>query len=154
MEESIKKLLQEIDEAKKDVKSLIEKMEVSSLIEGLPDGLDTETNDDDETISEGMRQIIGLARAIIKKPRILILDEALSAVDSETETRVRQNIFNIIKDATVLIIAHRLNMTEDIDQIVVMKDGSVVETGNYTQLIEAKGEYYRLITSQKEGKEI
>ncbi len=142
------------DVSEEDVKSLIEKMEVSSLIEGLPDGLDTETNDDDETISEGMRQIIGLARAIIKKPRILILDEALSAVDSETETRVRKNIFNIIKDATVLIIAHRLNMTEDIDQIVVMKDGSVVETGNYTQLIEAKGEYYRLITSQKEGKEI
>ena len=84
------------DKTGEDVKKLIDKMGVTQLIGNLPDGLDTITSDDDETISEGMRQIIGLARAVIREPRILIMDEALSAVDPETEQQVRSNIFNII----------------------------------------------------------
>ena len=137
-----------------DVKALIEKMGVSQLINNLPDGLDTVTSDDDETISEGMRQIIGLARAVIREPRILIMDEALSAVDPETEQQVRSSIFSIIEDATILVIAHRLSATENLDNIIVMKDGQIVEEGNFQKLMDKKGEYYRLYNSQLEGKEI
>lgn len=143
-----------MEKTSEDVKALIEKMGVSQLINNLPDGLDTVTSDDDETISEGMRQIIGLARAVIREPRILIMDEALSAVDPETEQQVRSSIFSIIEDATILVIAHRLSATENLDNIIVMKDGQIVEEGNFQILMDKKGEYYRLYNSQLEGKEI
>ena len=142
------------DKTREDVQKVARDMGILPLLEMLPDGLDTVTSDEDEQVSEGLRQIIGLARAVIREPRILIMDEALSAVDPETERKVRENIFNIISDATILIIAHRLRTTESLDRIVVMRDGSVVEDGSFRELMELKGEYYRLYSSQSEGKEI
>jgi ABC-type multidrug transport system fused ATPase/permease subunit len=142
------------DKTEEDTLHLAERMGILPLIEKLPDGMDTVTSDDDETISEGMRQIIGLARAVIREPRILIMDEALSAVDPLTEQMVRSNIFSIVPDATILVIAHRLKSTETIDKIIVMKDGNVVEEGSFEELMETRGEYHRLYTSQQSGNEI
>ena len=142
------------DKDEDDTLDIVKKMGVLSLIEKLPDGLNTMTSDDDETISEGMRQIIGLARAVIREPRILIMDEALSAVDPLTEQMVRSNIFSITPDATILVIAHRLKSTETIDKIIVMKDGHIAEEGSFEELMESRGEYHRLYTSQQSGNEI
>lgn len=142
------------DKDEDDTLDIVKKMGVLPLIEKLPDGLNTMTSDDDETISEGMRQIIGLARAVIREPRILIMDEALSAVDPLTEQMVRSNIFSITPDATILVIAHRLKSTETIDKIIVMKDGHIAEEGSFEELMESRGEYHRLYTSQQSGNEI
>lgn len=135
------------------VEQLIDKMNIRSFIDRLPSGLETETSDDDKTMSEGIRQIIGLARAAIRNPKILILDEALSAVDAATEQSIRSGIMNLRKDSNTLLIAHRLETIMDADRILVMKDGSVIEDGPAKALLAQEGEFKRLYTSQMAGQE-
>ncbi len=136
------------------VEDVLKVMGVRDIFSRLPNDLDTETNDDDETISEGMRQIIGLARAIVRKPKLLVLDEALCSVDKETETMIRENVRKRMGDVTSITIAHRLDTTEDADRIIVLKDGAVVEEGTKNELLKAGKEYYRLYMSQQQGREI
>ena len=136
------------------VEDVLKVMGVRDIFSRLPNDLDTETNDDDETISEGMRQIIGLARAIVRKPKLLVLDEALCSVDKETETMIRENVRKHMGDVTSITIAHRLDTTEDADRIIVLKDGAVVEEGTKNELLKAGKEYYRLYMSQQQGREI
>jgi ATP-binding cassette subfamily B protein len=140
--------------SKEGAKNITDAMGVTGMIEALPDGFDTETYDDDETISEGMRQIIGMARALAKNPNILILDEALSSVDPITEQMIRTNITDKLRSITMILIAHRLDTAKQSDKIIVMKDGHIVEEGCHDSLMNEGKEYYRLYSSQMAGNEI
>ena len=104
--------------------------------------------------SGGMKQRVLLAQALLGNPKILILDEATSSVDTRTEKRIQDAMTNLMKNRTSLIIAHRLSTIQDADVIVVMDNGRVVETGNHESLLAAKGRYYELYMTQFAGKAI
>lgn len=111
-------------------------------------GYDTEVNERGSRLSIGQRQLIAFARALLADPKILILDEATSAVDTQTEVLIQQAIEKLTSGRTSIIIAHRLSTIRNADRIFVIHDGQIVEEGNHEQLIEKKGYYYNLYTSQ------
>ena len=102
-------------------------------------------------LSHGQRQLLNIARAILAHPKILILDEATSSVDTRTEQSIQDALVRLMKNRTSLIIAHRLSTIQDADMIVVMDHGQVVETGNHQQLLEKQGAYYALYMAQFAG---
>jgi ATP-binding cassette subfamily B protein len=106
-----------------------------------------------QNISQGQRQLLSIARAFLAKPKILILDEATSNVDTRTEKRIQDAMVNLMKNRTSLIIAHRISTIQDADLIVVMDNGRIVEKGNHKELIKAKGKYYDLYMTQFAGVE-
>lgn len=114
----------------------------------LPDGYDTLVGEQGSLLSGGQRQRIALARALLKDAPILILDEATSSLDSESESLVQQAIDNLVKDRTVLVIAHRLSTVQAAHQIVVVEDGQIVEKGNHEELVHLGGRYCKLVSSQ------
>ena len=118
------------------------------FIRTLPNGYDMELNEDASNVSQGQKQLLTIARAILADNPILILDAATSSVDTRTEVRIQKAMNNLIKSRTSFIIAHRLSTLKDADLILVMKDGDIVEQGTHTQLIEKKGFYAELYNSQ------
>ena len=125
-----------------------------NMIMHLPDGYDSMLAKDGQNLSQGQRQLLSIARAFVASPKILILDEATSSVDTRTEKRIQDAMTNLMKNRTSLIIAHRLSTIQDADVIVVMDNGRVVETGNHESLLAAKGRYYELYMTQFAGKAI
>ena len=123
-------------------------VDIDSFILSLKDGYDTYLEDGGNELSQGQKQLISFARAIIRNPRILILDEATSSIDTETENTIQTAINKILKGRTSIMIAHRLSTIINCDRILVMKDGKVVEDGNHKQLMEQKGYYYTLYMNQ------
>lgn len=105
-------------------------------------------------LSHGQRQLMAIARAVLADPKILILDEATSSVDTRTEKHIQDAMVNLMKNRTSLIIAHRLSTIRDADKIVVMDEGRVVEIGNHEELLEKKGKYYTLYMTQFAGNKI
>ena len=122
-----------------------------NMIRKMPDGYDTQLASEGENISQGQRQLLSIARAFLAQPKILILDEATSSVDTRTEKHIQDAMVNLMKDRTSLIIAHRLSTIQDADLIVVMDDGRIVETGNHEELLAKKGRYYQLYMTQFAG---
>ena len=125
-----------------------------NMIMHLPGGYDSMLAKDGQNLSQGQRQLLSIARAFVASPKILILDEATSSVDTRTEKRIQDAMTNLMKNRTSLIIAHRLSTIQDADVIVVMDNGRVVETGNHESLLAAKGRYYELYMTQFAGKAI
>ena len=125
-----------------------------NMIMHLPDGYDSMLAKDGQNLSQGQRQLLSIARAFVASPKILILDEATSSVDTRTEKKIQDAMTNLMKNRTSLIIAHRLSTIQDADVIVVMDNGRVVETGNHESLLAAKGRYYELYMTQFAGKAI
>jgi len=121
------------------------------FISELPLGYETKIGERGQSLSGGQKQRIAIARALFKKPRILIFDEATSALDTESERAIQQNLAQILKDRTTLIIAHRLSTVRNADLIIVMDRGAIVETGNHYSLMEQHGIYYYLNSQQLEG---
>ena len=125
---------------------------ISRFIERQPEGYDTWLSHAGESLSHGQRQLLAIARAVLKDPKILILDEATSSVDTRTEQKIQDAMVNLMKNRTSVIIAHRLSTVRDADLIVVMDHGRVVETGSHEELLEKQGVYYGLYQTQFEGK--
>lgn len=123
----------------------------SSFIERLPDGYDTILTEGGGNLSQGQRQLLAIARAVLADPKILILDEATSSVDTRTEMRIQQAMLNLMKNRTSLIIAHRLSTVRDADTIVVLKDGVIAEQGTHEELLALDGEYGKLYSNQFAG---
>lgn len=121
------------------------------MIEGMPQQYDTFLTGAGENISQGQRQLLAIARAFVADPKILILDEATSSVDTRTEKAIQDAIQLILKNRTGIIIAHRLSTIRDADKIVVLDNGQIVETGTHESLLEQKGKYYELYMTQYAG---
>lgn len=117
---------------------------VDRFVHMLPDGYDTRVNDDGGKISAGEKQLITIARAVLAAPRILVLDEATSSVDTRTELLVQQAMAELRRDRTSFIIAHRLSTIRDADLIVVMDGGAIVEKGTHDELSASRGAYWRM----------
>lgn len=124
---------------------------IHRYIERLPDKYDTVLKQAGAGLSHGQRQLMAIARAILADPKILILDEATSSVDTRTEKNIQDAMVKLMKNRTSLIIAHRLSTIRDADKIVVMDQGRVVEIGNHQQLLEKHGKYYELYMTQFAG---
>ena len=125
-----------------------------TFISQMKDGYDTVLSEGGSNLSQGQRQLLTICRAFLSKPKILILDEATSSVDTRTEKHIQDAMLKLMKDKTSLIIAHRLSTIQDADLIVVMDKGSIVEMGNHEELLEFNGKYAELYSKQFAGKEI
>lgn len=122
-----------------------------SMIRKMPQGYDTQLMSEGENISQGQRQLLSIARAFLAQPKVLILDEATSSVDTRTEKHIQDAMVKLMKDRTSLIIAHRLSTIQDADLIVVMDEGRIAETGSHANLLAKKGKYYQLYMTQFAG---
>ena len=124
-----------------------------SFIKTLPHGYDMELNEEASNVSQGQKQLLTIARAILADPKILILDEATSSVDTRTEVLIQKAMDNLMHGRTSFIIAHRLSTIRDADLILVMKDGDIVEQGKHEELLAKGGFYANLYNSQFENAE-
>lgn len=118
------------------------------FIQTLPDGYNMVINEEADNLSQGQKQLLTIARAILSDPKILILDEATSSVDTRTEVLIQNAMENLMKNRTSFIIAHRLSTIRDADLILVMKHGDIVEQGSHKELLEENGFYSELYNSQ------
>lgn len=121
------------------------------FVERLPEGYDTVLAEAGSDLSQGQRQLLSIARAVLADPKILILDEATSSVDTRTEMHIQQAMIALMKNRTSLIIAHRLSTIRDSDKIVVVKDGAIAEMGSHDELLAKHGEYFKLYQNQFAG---
>ncbi len=140
-----------LDADDESVKNAAETAKAREFIERLPEGYNTVLSEGGSNLSQGQRQLLSIARAVLADPKILILDEATSSVDTRTEMHIQQAMAALMQNRTSLIIAHRLSTIRDADMIIVMKDGRVMESGNHDQLLEKKGVYYGLYQNQFAG---
>ena len=122
------------------------------FISRLHDGYDTMLTESGNNLSGGQRQLLSISRAVLADPKILILDEATSSVDTRTEKNIQDALANLMKNRTNVIIAHRLSTIKDADKIIVLSKGVIIEEGTHQELLKLKGQYYTLYTLQYENK--
>ena len=139
------------DATDEEIRAAAKHANADSFIERLPEGYRTVLAESGSNLSEGQRQLLAIARAVLADPKILILDEATSSVDTRTEMHIQKAMVALMKGRTSLIIAHRLSTIRDADRIVVVKDGVIAESGNHDELLAAGGEYAKLYSSQFAG---
>jgi ATP-binding cassette, subfamily B, multidrug efflux pump len=121
------------------------------FIRQLPQGYQTQLSERANNLSQGQRQLLAIARAILANPRILILDEATSSVDTRTEARIQQSLLRLMEGRTSFVIAHRLSTIRDADQVLVINGGEIVEQGTHQSLLDQGGFYRQLYMSQFKG---
>ena len=137
-----------------EVKNAAKAAHVDSFVHTLPDGYNMVLNEEASNVSQGQKQLLTIARTILSDPKILILDEATSSVDTRTEVRIQKAMNNLMKNRTSFIIAHRLSTIRDADLILVMDQGDIVEQGNHEELLAKGGVYANLYNSQFEVEEV
>ena len=140
-----------LDATEEEVIQAAKAAHVHRFVQTLPGGYQMEINEEATNISQGQKQLLTIARAILADPKILILDEATSSVDTRTEVRIQKAMDNLMKGRTSFVIAHRLSTIRDADIILVMKDGDIIEQGTHTQLLAQNGFYAELYNSQFES---
>ena len=136
------------DASDEELHEALEMANLTSFIESLPDGLDTEVKEHGTRLSGGQKQRISIARVFLKNPKIIIFDEATSSLDSETEAQIQEAFLRLAKGRTAIVIAHRLATVRNADMIFVINKKKVIETGNHSSLIALKGQYARLYQHQ------
>jgi ATP-binding cassette subfamily B protein len=124
------------------------KAHIHQFIESLPDGYNTKMTDDGLNISKGQRQLLVIARAMLSDAKILILDEATSNVDTYTEIKIQEAMKQLMKGKTTFVIAHRLSTIKEADQIIVLKEGQIIEIGTHESLLSQDTFYAKLFNSQ------
>ncbi len=139
------------DASDEDIAYAAHTSNADKFIDRLPEGYETELAEAGSNLSQGQRQLLAISRAVLADPKILILDEATSSVDTRTEMNIQQAMVNLMKNRTSLIIAHRLSTIRDADVIVVLRDGIIVESGNHEELLATGGEYSKLYNNQFAG---
>jgi ATP-binding cassette subfamily B protein len=137
-----------------DVRRAADQVNLSGLIEELPERFDTPVRERGNGFSTGQKQLISFARALAHNPRILILDEATSSVDTETELRVRDALIRLVSNRTSLVIAHRLSTIQTADRILVMHRAQLREAGTHQELLARRGIYWKLYQLQYKEQEI
>lgn len=145
--------LRNTDIPREKVEAVCKLLGIHNFITSLPGGYDFNVMERGNTLSQGQRQLLSFARALLYNPSILILDEATSSVDSESEQLIQQAIDKMITGRTSIVIAHRLSTIRKADEIIVMDKGQIIERGNHQSLIAAQGEYYKLYTAVEKQKE-
>ena len=136
------------DATDEEIIDVCKKLDIHNFILTLKNGYNTFLKDGGDELSQGQKQLISFARALIRNPAILILDEATSSIDTETEAIIQRSVNKMLKGRTSIIIAHRLSTIVDCDRILVMKNGKVIEDGNHVSLMNKKGYYYELYMNQ------
>ncbi len=137
-----------LDATDEEVVAAAKAAHADHFIRTLPGGYEMELNEDASNISQGQKQLLTIARAILADNRILILDEATSSVDTRTEELIQSAMDNLMKGRTSFVIAHRLSTIKNADIILVMKDGDIIEQGSHEELLEQGGFYADLYNSQ------
>ena len=138
------------DATEEEILDALDLVSATDLISRLPDGLETDVGEGGDLLSTGEKQLISFARAILARPRILILDEATASVDTVTEQKIQSAMEKMIRGRTSVVIAHRLSTVRNADLILVVHQGKIVEQGKHEELMSRKGMYYRLYTRQYE----
>lgn len=139
------------DATDKEVEAAARKAEIHRFIKSLPDGYDTRVGERGDTLSGGQRQRIAIARALVRNPSVLLLDEATSALDQTTEAAINRTLRKVAKDHTMIFSTHRLTSVVDMDEIIVMNEGQVIERGSHRALLSAGGVYCKLWADQTYG---
>jgi ABC-type multidrug transport system ATPase subunit len=137
-----------------DVAKAAEDVNLGDFVRALPNGFNEEVRERGSTLSTGQKQLISFARALAHEPKILILDEATSSVDTETEFKVRDALARMVEGRTSLIIAHRLSTVQRADKIIVMHKGQVREMGTHQELLAQRGIYFKLYQLQYKDQEL
>lgn len=140
-----------LDASDEEMEKAARHAKADEFIDRLPCGYDTVLAESGSNLSAGQRQLLAIARAVLADPKILILDEATSSVDTRTEMHIQQAMVALMKNRTSLIIAHRLSTIRDADMIIVLKDGKISEAGNHNELLAKGGEYHKLYENQFAG---
>ena len=142
-----------LDATDEEIVTATKAANVDHFIRTLPGGYNMEMNQESSNISLGQKQLLTIARALLADPKILILDEATSSVDTRLELLIQKAMKNLMKGRTSFVIAHRLSTIQEADKILVLKEGQIIEQGNHESLLASKGFYYELYTSQFSKKE-
>ncbi len=143
-----------LDATDEEVVAAAKVANADQFIRRLPEGYQTELTERGENLSQGQRQLLAIARAVLADPAILILDEATSSVDTRTEMHIQEALLRLMEGRTSFVIAHRLSTIRDADRILVVRDGRIIERGNHEELLAERGFYHELYTSQFKGREV
>ncbi|NJD57796.1 MAG: ABC transporter ATP-binding protein [Anaerolineae bacterium] len=143
-----------LDATDEEVVQAARMADADHFIRQLPEGYQTILSERAGNLSQGQRQLLSIARAILSDPGILILDEATSSVDTRTEARIQKALLRLMEGRTSFVIAHRLSTIREADNVIVINEGEIVEQGSHQQLLDKKGFFYKLYTAQFKGQEI
>jgi ATP-binding cassette subfamily B protein len=141
-----------LDATDEEVIAAAELANADQFIRRLPQGYDTPLSERGSNLSQGQRQLLAIARAVLADPAILILDEATSSVDTRTEVHIQEALLRLMEGRTSFVIAHRLSTIRNADKILVINDGEIIERGTHEELLAQRGFYHNLYMSQFKGK--